>query len=72
MTASDDEVIPLTKDSLQFIGCISKQYFQSNTTIHKPKIEGLIGYLDADMLKGAKTDLGEIIESNHIEDYIND
>lgn len=72
MSATDDEVIPLTKDSLQFVGCISKQYFQSNTTIHKPKIEGLIGYLDADMLNGAKTDLGEIIESNHIEDYIND
>ena len=72
MSATDDEVIPLTKDSLQFIGCISKQYFQSNTTIHKPEIEGLIGYLDADMLSGAKNDLGEFVEYNHIEDYIND
>lgn len=72
MSATDDEVIPLTKDSLQFIGCISKQYFQSNTTIYKPEIEGLIGYLDADMLSGAKNDLGEFVEYNHIEDYIND
>ena len=72
MSATDDEVIPLTKDSLQFVGCISKQYFQSNTTIHKPEIEGLIGYLDADMLSGAKNDLGEFVEYNHIEDYIND
>lgn len=72
MTATEDDVIPLTKDCLQYVGCVSKKDFTPNAIIRKPKIEGLVGYLDADLLTNESSDLDEISRVNSIDDYINE
>lgn len=72
MTATEDDVIPLTKDSLQYIGCVSKKDFTPTTIIRKPKIEGLVGYLDAELLTSENPNIEEVSRHNCIEDYINE
>ncbi len=72
MTATEDDVIPLTKDSLQHIGCVSKKDFAPTTIIRKPKIEGLVGYLDAELLTSENPNIEEVSRHNCIEDYINE
>lgn len=72
MTATEDDVIPLTTDSLQYVGCISKDLFNHNILIPNPRIEKLMGYLDVDLLQNEKPDFEEISKHNHIEDYINE
>lgn len=72
MTATEDDVIPLTKDSLRYIGCISRKDFKPKGMIHISKIKGLIGYLDMDILNNEITNYEEIIEFNHTDDYINE
>lgn len=74
MTRTNDEVIPLTEDSLRYVGCISK----SESTImpvrcKTSKIE-LSGYIDAALLKEEICNFSEdeIINSNHIQYYINE
>lgn len=72
MTVTEDDVIPLAKDCLQYVGCVSKKDFTFNTIIHKPKIEGIVGYLDTELLTNESPDLDEISKLNSIEDYINE
>lgn len=72
MTATEDDVIPLTKDSLQYVGCISKDLFNRNILIPNPRVEKLMGYLDVDLLQNEKPDFEELAKHNHIEDYINE
>lgn len=72
MTATEDDVIPLTKENLQFVGCVSKKDFIPNTIIRKPRIEGLIGYLDTELLADETPNLDEISRINSIEDYTNE
>lgn len=72
MTATEDEVIPLTKDCLRYVGCVSKKDFTPNTIVHKPKIEGLVGYLDTSILTNESPNPDEVSRVNSIDDYINE
>lgn len=72
MTATEDEVIPLTKDCLRYVGCVSKKDFTPNTIVHKPKIEGLVGYLDTSILTNESPNPDEVSRANSIDDYINE
>lgn len=72
MTATEDEVIPLTKDCLRYVGCVSKKDFTPNTIVHKPKIEGLVGYLDTSILTNESLNPDEVSRANSIDDYINE
>ena len=72
MTATEDDVIPLTKDCLQYVGCVSKKDFTPSTIVRKPRIEGLVGYLDTELLTNDNTNLDEVSRHNCIEDYINE
>ena len=72
MTATEDEVIPLTKDCLRYVGCVSKKDFTPNTIVHKPKIEGLVGYLDTSILTNESLNPDEVSRVNSIDDYINE
>lgn len=72
MTATEDDVIPLTKDCLQYVGCVSKKDFTPSTIVRKPRIEGLVGYLDTELLTNDNPNLDEVSRHNCIEDYINE
>lgn len=72
MTATEDEVIPLTKDCLRYVGCVSKKDFTPNTIVRKPKIEGLVGYLDTNILTNESPNPDEVSRVNSIDDYINE
>ena len=72
MTATEDDVIPLTKNCLQYVGCVSKKDFTPSTIVRKPRIEGLVGYLDTELLTNDNPNLDEVSRHNCIEDYINE
>lgn len=72
MTATEDDVIPLTKDCLRYVGCVSKKDFTPNTIVRKPKIEGLVGYLDTSILTNESPNPDEVSRVNSIDDYINE
>ncbi len=71
-TATADDVIPMTKDSLQYIGCLEKTEDLSKKEFRpiQNASEKLKGFLDPILLIKNSDSINNDVE-NHFEDYIN-
>ena len=74
MTRTCDEVIPLTKDCLRNVGCVSKSDMFAPLPRRNKNNVNIVGYLDIDLINEGVNDLTDdvIINSSDIQYYINE